>query len=242
MRTMFHLARTCGLLAVPLLAACTIVLDTDRHRSDVVPIDATDFCAELSDIACTGRRDCCPQPDVDFDVCLRMVASDCAMNYGAYALDQRTGYDPGQAGLALADARELVAACDPGIETWMLSPLGFQRVLAGTIPLGETCDPNILDFPTLFACEDDGVCTQMGNAANPNWVCAPPAALGGECTFDGMCEPGLRCSAPFQLITTGTCQPPKPNGEACGRASECETFVCDTTCRDATNDEAYCGG
>jgi hypothetical protein len=82
MRTMFHLARTCGLLAFALLAACTIVLDTDRHRSDVVPIDATDFCAELADIACTGRRDCCPQPDVDFDVCLRMVASDCAMNYG----------------------------------------------------------------------------------------------------------------------------------------------------------------
>jgi len=245
MRTSLTLSRlgVLGVLgALAGLTACTIVLDTDRHRSDVVPIAATDFCAELADIACTGRRDCCPQPDLDFDMCLRGVATDCAADYGAYALDQRTGYDPGQAGLALAEARELVAACDPGVETWTLSPLGFQRSLAGSIPLGEPCDPNPFDVPNLFACLDDGVCTQMGTAANPNWVCAPPTALGGECTYDGMCEPGLRCSTAVQLIVAGTCQPLKPTGEACGRASECETFVCDTTCRDATNEEAYCGG
>ena len=131
--------------------------------------------------------------------------------------------------------------CDPGIETWSNSPLGFQRSLAGSIPLGEPCDPNILDLPNLFACEDDGLCTQRGTAAEPDWRCTPSAPLAAECTYDAGCEPGLRCSAAFQFVTTGTCQPLKANGQPCVRASECATHVCDTTCRDATNEEAYCG-
>jgi len=241
MRALLSLSRTSGVLAVVLVSACSLVLDTDRHRSGVVPVAATEFCAQLSDTACMGLRDCCPQPGVDFAMCLRTVATECASDFGALGLDPRTGYDPGQAGLALAEARELVGGCDPGIETWSSSPTGFQRVLTGTIPFGDACDPNFLDVPNLFACADNGVCSQMGNAANPDWVCAPPTALDGECTYDAVCEPGLRCSAAFQFITTGTCQSLKGIGQPCVRASECETFVCDTTCRDATNEEAYCG-
>lgn len=233
--------RTCGVAALTFLSACSLVLDTDRHRSNVVPIDATEFCAELADIACTGLRDCCPQPALDFDACTRTAATDCASDFGALGLDPRTGYDPGRAGLSLAEARGFVAACDPAIETWTSSPLGFQRILAGTIPFGDTCDPNFLDVANVFACADDGVCTQMGTVANPDWQCAPPTSLGDECTYDGVCEPGLRCSAAFQFVTTGTCQPLKANGQPCGRNSECETFVCDTVCRDATNEQAYCG-
>lgn len=239
MRTV--LPRIGTMAALALLSACSLVLDTDRHRSDVVPIEATEFCGELADIACTGLRDCCPQPGLDFDACTRRASSDCASDFGVLGLDPRTGYDSGLAGLALAEARGLVAACDPAIETWSSSPLGIQRVLTGTIPFGETCDPNFLDVANLFACADDGVCTQMGTAADPDWACAPATAEGEECTYDAVCEPGLRCSAAVQFVTTGTCQPLKANGQPCGRNSECETLSCETTCRDATNEEAYCG-
>lgn len=241
MCTHSNLARACGLLAVSWLAACSIVLDTDRHRSGVVPIAATEFCAEFADIACTALRDCCPEPSLDLEGCVSTATAECATEFGALAIDPRTGYDAGQAGLALAEARELVVACDPGIETWSNAPGGFQRILAGTIPFGEPCDPNVLDVPNLFACADDGVCTQMGSAVEPDWRCAPPTPQDGECTFDAQCAPGLRCSAAFQVVTSGTCQPLKANGLACVRNSECATHLCDVTCRDATNDEAYCG-
>lgn len=233
--------RSLALAALLAASACTLVLDADRHQSDAVPVAATEFCAELAALACGAVRDCCNQPALDVDMCIRNASIECANDLGALAIDPRTGYDPGLAGLALAEARALASTCDPAFETWRLSPLGVQRALAGTIPVGEPCDPNFLDVPNLFACEGDAVCTQMGTVANPMWVCAPSIPLDGECSLDALCEPGLRCSAPIQLLNTGTCLPLKELGEPCGRGSECVTNVCDTTCRDATVDEAYCG-
>ena len=234
-----------GVLAsIPFIAACSLVLDTDRHRSDSVPVAASDFCAEFADLACTGERDCCSASTRDFDTCTRQVSSECVGNFGRYVLDPRTGYDARQAGVALAEARELVAACDPAIQMWLVfppKPPTFPRVLTGTIPIGDACEESrLLDLPSFFTCEEDGICTQLGTVANPDWAFVRPAAQGDECNYDGVCEPGLQCTASIPFLTTGTCEERKPTGEPCARDAECITYLCNTVCRDATNEEAFC--
>lgn len=243
MRTRFNLARTCGLGALSLLAACSIVLDTDRHRSDVVPIAATEFCAELAEISCSALQDCCADPAIDFQGCIDIVGPQCAQSFGALGINPRTGYDPAVAGLALGEARRLAAECAPSFEAWSNSPQGLQRILTGTVPLGEPCEPLVANLPNVFTCADDGVCTQLGNLLDPDWRCVPLSPQGGPCTVDFGCEPGLRCTVDIQFYTLpGTCEPLKPNGELCGRDTECESYYCDSTCRAPTVDTAYCEG
>lgn len=243
--TRSRILRASLLLAIPLVSACSLVLDTDRHRGDAVPVAADDFCAEFADLACTGERDCCASTSRDFDACTRQVSEECVGNFGQFVLDPRTGYDARQAGEALAEARALVETCDPAIQMWLAfppRPLTFPRVLTGTVPIGAACEEgSLLDLPGYFSCEEDGICTQLGTVANPDWACARPMPQGGECMHDGVCEPGLRCTAPVPFFSTGTCEERKANGESCARDTECVTYVCETVCRDATNEEAYCG-
>lgn len=225
-----------ALVAALAAPACTLVLDSDRHQSDVVPVPATQFCAQLAAMGCASVRDCCMRPDLDLASCTQAVAVECANDFGALGIDPRTGYDDVQAGFALAEARELAATCDPALYAWINAPTGFRSALAGTVPYGGSCDPTLMDTTPLLSCADDGVCTLMGT----EWFCNPPVPRGEECSFDGACEPGLRCTALVQFIGTGSCQPLKAVGADCTRDSECETYLCDTTCRDATVVEAYC--
>ena len=105
-------------LSILAVSACSLVLDSDRHRSDAVPVPATQFCAEISSVACGGLRDCCGQSDLDFDACVREGSVACAGDFGTLGIDPRTGDSDARAGLALAEGRALVAACDPALNAW----------------------------------------------------------------------------------------------------------------------------
>ena len=104
------------------------------------------------------------------------------------------------------------------------------------MPYGGSCDPGVFETAAVLSCADEGSCA-VSNAA---WTCVAPVPQGEECTYDTACELGLRCSAAFQFIGTGACLPLKGVGVSCGRNTECETHLCDGTCRDATVEEAFC--
>lgn len=217
-------------------ASCSLVLDSDRHRSDAQPVAATDFCAELSRIVCAGRRDCCTLPNEDFDACVTDRAIDCADSFGELAIDPRTGYDEATAGLALAEGRRLLASCDPALYAWGTALTGFRRAAAGTVPYGGSCEPGLFDAAALVSCADDGVCVRTDGI----WVCVEPIPEGESCTFDAACMPGLRCSTLAQFVLEGACLPLKEEGQACGRHTECASNICEVMCREATVEEAYC--
>jgi len=240
-----------GLIAL-LLTGCTLVNAPSDHAAE--PVEANEFCSELTSILCDGVISCCSTAaTIPRDECVRRVNPFCASNYGPLISDSRTGYDAEEAGFRLATMRQMVAECSTAVLANLSSDDGLLALLTGTVGERGTCDPTIterpddgfFDAPRFLACRSGLECTYALDTMD--WRCLPPVANGAPCSVAAVCEPGTICVPVSD--TEARCMDRFADGAACTAGGACESYLCgacdmmgnNCTCLpDDTRDQVYC--
>ncbi|HHH29642.1 MAG TPA: hypothetical protein ENK57_15025 [Polyangiaceae bacterium] len=226
------------------LCGCSVVNDPNDHAAEPVPL--LDFCQDYAQVVCDGIEGCCRElaPSAA-ESCLQDAAVICTSSFGTYLGDPRTGYDPEEAGRALAMGRVLADRCssDSSFLEWMLGG-GALAGLVGTVPAGGRCerasvpmgDPDIARF---YSCEDGLACRRMSEGGGETWRCAERVGQGEPCVLFVDCAPGLTCLPDDSM--TRVCQPRLAAGMECGDGERCQSLLCVRNPDDATSCESTSG-
>ncbi|MDQ3037247.1 MAG: hypothetical protein M3Y87_32940 [Myxococcota bacterium] len=224
-------------VATALLAGCTLVNPPGEHQA---PLSPTEFCRAFAELSCQGYLECCPTAvPVPFDDCVVMAANQCTSDFGALAVDSRTGYSEEAAARAAGEGRALADVCSLELADWGVRRTGFQSVLQGTLGGGERCDvpnpPRLGDFAPIFSCESPDLACVAGGSV---WQCATRRGPGDPCLLTWDCQDGLYCTG----LISGSCQPRQDVGAPCTSNDACASLACrGGFCVPRTATTVYCG-
>jgi hypothetical protein len=227
------------------LPGCLLVNPPSAHMQGggLTPVPATQFCAEMARVACTGYLSCCDTATLDMPTCVSSIQSNCAMGFGPIIIDPRTGYSETVAAEVLAEGEALVADCSIDIVAWYSARMGLQRVLQGTVPGGGVCSMSASDVPAYFSCSDlDQGCIGSGM----NFACRDRLATGMPCFVAPDCVETDYCMGGAPILGfPGRCAPREAIGAPCGADGDCSTYLCTPmaprTCAALDQQSAYCG-
>lgn len=258
------------ILLVFLASGCSIVNDPGRHvtgRADgggtdggvsvdagPTPADAgpdggptlpfDEVCPTFAEITCGAQTACCGMSTAS---CVNDYMSLCNMYYGFAVADADVDHDDSAAWGAMARGQALANACSTEIAEFTWSRDGLFAGLVGRITGGATCNVRGSTIAQLFtaavSCADRN---QTCRVLDTEPRCLDRSADGQECYFGLDCLSGRCVGANLLLRLPGRCGAGLAQGERCGLAWECASFVCGgrapSTCQPATAQSVYCGG
>jgi len=241
-----------GLVVALLLTGCSLVNAPSDHAA--APVEADEFCEQLTSILCDGVIGCCgAATGFPRDDCVTRLNPFCTSTYGPLISDGRTGYDAEEAGYRLARLLQMTRECSTEIAAELSSEDGLFALLTGTVGQGGTCNPTIMERPEMDVFDSPRFLSCIGTlqcsfvADTSDWRCLPPVANGAPCSASALCEPGSICVAISD--TEARCMDRFADGAPCASSAACGSYVCgacDTagnncTCRpDDTAEQVYC--
>ncbi|MCB9730839.1 MAG: hypothetical protein H6746_20375 [Deltaproteobacteria bacterium] len=220
--------------------------DGDEGDADLGATTAAQVCAQVAEALCEPASVCCAStPGGSGDACRASVRGQCE----DAATAEETALAAGQAFVSQPALTECLAAYEAAGGECRVVDSATQSGVCRSIfqdaaKAGEPCESGVGD---LRCAGGEGICfpeptgttcrlyaapgQACAEAPCPPWllclpasgglVCDAPRDVGGACTADVHCAPGLRCQ-------DGLCAPGIAQGEACKKSFDCaEALVCD---------------
>lgn len=221
MRAAWWLFPTAFLLGCPQPSPGT---DAGTEQDAGVTLSPVELCARLAEASCELEVRCWPAfTRADRPACVETSRAQCLAEIDRLQASFAAGRVSIDVPQLLACERRLTSsACPPSFPRTY--PLDVARsfsdcqlgtgLLAGAVPVGETCDDPVECVEGTFCVKPSGVC---------RGTCIAWSQLGQPCGIG--CAPGLRCDG-------NVCAPLKTLDERCDSSRECEAdLICLGSCR-----------